>query len=745
LGSRRGNAGVGGALDGLEYEEEWTTMSNELRSLLARVEVNDPDTAKELRRHIDALQSRRQFGLNFERHTPESVALTGRPISVGDKVRFLPPRGETEVTSHATWIVTDISGSKKKRVASLIDPRTKDEASRAIEDLVFVADFRDPIYPGLSPSDEPVLRGGDKPFHSVINAENYHALEAMLFTYRGKVDCIYIDPPYNTRANDWKYNNDYVDPGDSYAHSKWLAFMERRLKLAKKLLNPRDSVLIVTIDEKEYLRLGLLLEQAFPGERIQMVSILINPKGVSRGAFRRADEYAFFVMLGDSRPARLPLAKEWSPSPKVVAGLTEADDFDDSPTVGGEPGWTSMMRRGSSARRTDRKSMFYPIYADPESARIVEVGEAIPEGQHRAPEKSGLVAILPIRRNGDEGRWQIGRAELLERIEQGRIRLGRRTSYGYVVNYLPDGEYAEALSDKYELQGRAGDGSIVAVRVGFGDDHRVAPTQWKITGHNASEYGSTLLAGFLPGRSFPFPKSLYAVEDTLRFFLVEKPDALVLDFFSGSGTTAHAVMRLNKQDNGRRRSISVTNNEINDQEASFLKRGLRPGDSEWDNAGICERVTKPRIKAAVTGLTPDGQPVKGDYKFTDEFPMSEGFEENVAFFTLTYENPAMVELDMAFERIAPLLWMRAGSQGRIIDQRTDTFDLAETYAVLFNVDASRSFLAAVEKAERLSMAYIVTDDETQYQAIAGQLPDRVESVRLYESYLRTFQINTGRA
>ncbi|WP_143180416.1 hypothetical protein [Bowdeniella nasicola] len=126
--------------------------------------------ARELRRHIEALQSRRQFGLNFERHTPESVALTGRPISVGDKVRFLPPRGDSEAESKANWIVTSISGAKGKRVASLLDPRTKDEATRTLDDLVFVADFRDPIYPGLVSTGR-IERGGDKPFHAVVNAE----------------------------------------------------------------------------------------------------------------------------------------------------------------------------------------------------------------------------------------------------------------------------------------------------------------------------------------------------------------------------------------------------------------------------------------------------------------------------------------------------------------------------------------------------------------------------------------------
>lgn len=107
-------------------------------------------------------------------------------------------------------------------------------------------------------------RGGDKPFHTVINGENFHALEALTFTHRGKVDVIYIDPPYNSGARDWKYNNDYVGEEDIYRHSKWLAMIEQRLRVAKELLNPSSSVLIATIDEKEYIRLGLLLEQVFP-------------------------------------------------------------------------------------------------------------------------------------------------------------------------------------------------------------------------------------------------------------------------------------------------------------------------------------------------------------------------------------------------------------------------------------------------------------------------------------------------
>lgn len=176
----------------------------------------------------------------------------------------------------------------------------------AVDDVVPVAEYDQPIYAGLKETGR-VERGGDKPYQVVINGENYHALETLAFAYAGKVDCIYIDPPYNTGARDWKYNNDYVDGSDVYRHSKWLAFMERRLKLAKQLLNPNDSVLIVTIDEKEYARLELLLESVFPNATgIQTVSITINKNGVARGnQFKRADEYAVFCFFGTAAPCQV--------------------------------------------------------------------------------------------------------------------------------------------------------------------------------------------------------------------------------------------------------------------------------------------------------------------------------------------------------------------------------------------------------------------------------------------------------
>lgn len=248
----------------------------------------------------------------------------------------------------------------------------------------------------------------------------------------------------------------------------------------------------------------------------------------------------------------------------------------------------------------------------------------------------------------------------------------------------------------------------------------------------------------LPGRKFPFPKSLYAVEDALRFFVANKPEAIILDFFSGSGTTAHAVMRLNKQDDGRRQCISVTNNEVAaDEQKALREKGLRPGDADWEKHGICDYITKPRVAAAITGKTPGGEPIKGDYKFTDEFPIADGFEENAEFFTLTYEAKSAVNHNLAYARIAPMLWLRAGAQGRRIDKLpSEGWAVADTYGLLTEVDQATPFISAVSQGS-LRIAYIVTDDDRRFQAIAKRLPDGIEPVRLYESYLSNFSFANG--
>ena len=192
----------------------------------------------------------------------------------------------------------------------------------------------------------------------------------------------------------------------------------------------------------------------------------------------------------------------------------------------------------------------------------------------------------------------------------------------------------------------------------------------------------------------------------------------------------------------------MTNNEVSPQEAAQLRAsGLRPGDRKWEALGICEYITKPRIKAAITGETPNGVPIKGEYRFVDGFPMSEGFAENVEFFDLTYEDPSLVSLGRRFEAIAPLLWLRAGAIGERVEHVSEegwAIPPGAVYGVLFDTATWGSFVAAAAKREDLTHAFIVTDSIVEYQQIVAKLDPTIKTTRLYADYLRSFAINTSR-
>jgi adenine-specific DNA-methyltransferase len=252
-----------------------------------------------------------------------------------------------------------------------------------------------------------------------------------------------------------------------------------------------------------------------------------------------------------------------------------------------------------------------------------------------------------------------------KRWKQGYARAGKATPdqpQKYIIQYLKGGSIRDIEEGRAIVKGKNADGSINAE---YPEAIVKTPTtQWSFKSHNAEHYGTGMLTALIPGRSFPFPKSLYAVEDALPHFCGREEGCNHPRLFCWSGTTAHAAMRLNRLDGGRRQAISITNNETRAEEhAPRRKAGLRPGDPDWEKWGICDYITKPRIQAAITGKTPEGEDIAGDYKFTNEFRWRRGLEENAEFFTLTYETPVAVSHNRAFERIAPLLWMRAGSEG----------------------------------------------------------------------------------
>jgi len=380
-----------------------------LTDLLRRVEQLNPDLAKELIGEFRSLTDRRAFGLNFERHVPETFELANRKVRRGDKVRFLPERSQpAKDIDGRIWLVRRIEGRGVERTADLVELGAAEQpaiAQRRVEDLAVVAEYGDPIYPGLVSTGK-VERGGDKPFHAVINAENYHALKALLFAYEGKVDCIYIDPPYNTRDKDWKYNNDYVDADDAYKHSKWLAMMERRLILAKRLLNPRSSVLLLTIDDNELHRLGLLVEQTFHGTKQQIVSVTISPRGRSTADdFSQTNEYILVVYVG-------------------LAGvsLPTGSGVDD------EIRWRYLRRNDvESARGTPKGGprQFYPIYVENETMRIVNIGEPLghDDSLDAIPTIAGTTPVFPIREDGTHMNWGLTGPSLGSALTRGFVRV----------------------------------------------------------------------------------------------------------------------------------------------------------------------------------------------------------------------------------------------------------------------------------------------------------------------------------
>jgi len=492
------------------------------------------------------------------------------------------------------------------------------------------------------------------------------------------------------------------------------------------LLNPSDSVLVVTIDEKEYLRLGLLLEQLFPEANIQMISSVINRKGVVRAnEFRRTNEFIFCVMFG---------------SVKIIPTRTDTEDA---------VRWASLRRTDIESKRGSPKggqSQFYPIFVNKKTGAITSIGEPIAPSVNKKTiaDKNGCLTLWPVRPDGTEMNWGLTPQSLKERLKEGYVKavFGRKDKEP-ALYYLTSGQIKDIEAGNLIVKEREPNGTSI---VEFATGRASMPTtQWDIESHSAQEHGKSIIKALIPGHDFDFPKSLYAVEDVLRFFVASKPNAIILDFFSGSGTTAHAVMRLNKQDNGKRQCICVTNNEVGaDEQKSLQDKKLRPGDEDWEKWGVCNYITKPRVEAAITGKTPEGKKVVGDYKFTDEFPMADGFKENAEFFDLTYETSIAVSHNLAFSRIAPLLWMRAGSQGKRINSIPKTgHEVVESYGLLVDLDKATDFCKEIRKSDSVRVAYIVTNDDRRFQIIIKRFPESVEPVRLYESYLKNFEITGG--
>lgn len=688
-------------------------------------QIQDETLRNRIQEEVSKMTKQKKFGLVFEEHMPESTPLYDMPIKRGCNVMRRDSKDDKSI-----YVVLKVEGD----TAVCVKPEQKDEAvTFELKDIVRVAEFGEPIYPYLKPLDSVCNAPDSDLWHTLIEADNYHALQLLEYLYAGKVDCIYIDPPYNTGAKDWKYNNDYVDGNDAYRHSKWLSFMQRRLQLAKKLLNPADSVLIVTIDEKEYLHLGCLLEEMFPEANIQMISSTISRKGAARmNSFTRVNEFIYFVMLGDY----------------VLEPLDDADYAKKGETIH----WQSFRRSSAANIRTSRPFQFYPIYVDIESRKIIKIGDAIPHEMDRfsVEQLENCVAVFPVRDDGTEMMWGITPEECRVRAAKGYIKAAKYTPnkpQQFVMQYLMSGTIKDINDGKITVTGYASDGSVEAEN---SETRNIMPkSQWSFDTHDARDYGSKILKTML-GDRFDFPKSLYAVHDCLNYFEKRKPNALIIDFFAGSGTTMHAVNLLNAEDGGHRRCIMVTNNEVSADEAKMLKdKGYQPGDAEWEKLGIAHYVTWPRTVCSIKGQDVNGNPLKGDYLGSEPpMHMADGFKANAAFFKLGFLDPTAVSLGMRISEMLPTLWLKTGAKGKCPEltgeQVPDMLILPENqFAVLINENTFADFAEKLAEHPEIQTVFLATDYEVNYQSMVKNL--NVENAyQLYRDYLDHFRVNRGR-
>ena len=676
-------------------------MSSSTRSIdILLREIPDIGLRARLRESVDSLRKQTRFGLVFEGHHPEVSRLPNVPVRRGCLVVLKAAKD-----SKVLFKVREISGTVAicvPAVAGVFEEETSERIP--VSDLVVTRRFGDPIYPSLHLVDS-IARSPNKPWHLLLQADNYHALQALLYTHEEKIDCMYLDPPYNTGARDWKYNNDYVDGSDPWKHSKWLSFMEKRLEIAKKLLKP-DGVIIITIDEHEVHHLGCLIEQLLRDFYRQMVTIIVNPKGVTQGRFSRVEEYALFCFRGEA----------------TVKGIR--DDLltpDSGLPVSRSPRWKGLLRSGTNARRVDRKNMFFPVIVDPKRQAVLGVGESLLPHTEKPDfdlKIKGHPVAWPIRTDGSEGNWGVGATTLNSLIEKGYVKLGEYDSKRktWALSYLSrkpqqqikDGILAVKNFDKVR--------NVVEVEY-TEERERQLKTVWHRTAHDAGAFGSDLLKNILgEAGKFPFPKSLYAVRDALTAVVRDKPNAIVLDFFGGSGTTLNAINLMNATDGGQRQCILVTNNEVSEEESKRLtKANHAPGDPEWEVNGICRGVTWPRNKFTIAGKRDDGTQLKGEY-LTGKWSQ---YEIDRAIQQLSFAEGN--ELDLAKRRdIARLI---SGISVSAVSEQPWHLEEDSKASILWDASKVEDWIEELKEADSVTNLYVVTADRRNFREIVAMLKE----------------------
>lgn len=444
-----------------------------------------------------------------------------------------------------------------------------------------IAEASRPIRKTLRPYPEE-SRNWDTTENLYIEGDNLDVLKLLQESYLGKVKMIYIDPPYNTGKN-YIYRNDFSVDTEEYLeesgeineegsrlvanprtyarfHSAWLTTMYSRLIVARNLLS-QDGVLVVAIDENEFATLSIIIKEIFGESSYEhsYVSVVHNPRGQQGINFSYVNEYLIFVYPSDGK--------------KYLADFPK-DEVDSR----------TLRDSGTESDRTDARTCFYPFYVA--NGKIVKIGDVPSDDFHPASANinmpDGTVEIWPMTDSGDEKKWRYARQSVEAIFEKLEAKMGRNN-----------------------------------IQIIFNKDEGTMRSVWANARYDSSEYGTKLLDKLFGGASFTFPKSLYAVYDCVKAACKDDKTALVMDFFSGSATTAHAVMQLNAEDGGKRKHIMVQLPEDLDEALSrsidtktkeSIEAAIRFLDSIGKAHTICE-IGKERVRRA-------GDKIKDDIGLT---------------------------------------------------------------------------------------------------------------------------------
>ena len=516
---------------------------------------------------------------------------------------------------------------KRKKFGIVWEDKSEKVAELCKEKLPILAEDKD----------KEIVVDKRRSFDFLVEGDNYHALSVLNYTHKGKIDVIYIDPPYNTGAKDWKYNNDYVDINDQWRHSKWLSMMSKRLQLAKSLLK-HDGVLICAIDDNEFHHLGCLLADIFNGWEMHCVTIVHNPRGIQGKNFSYTHEYAYFVF-------RKGL--------KVIGPRKLKKD---------EIYWSNLRNWGGESLRTDARNCFYPIIV--KNKKIVGYGDVPKDDFHpkkQTEEKDGLHYVWPIDVNGIERKWRYARQSV------------------------------ESVQDLLVVKDSNG-----RIEIEIGKPYGTVRTVWQDSRYDAAEYGTKLVHALVPKTHFDFPKSVFNTYDCLAPIISQKENAIVLDYFAGSGTTGHAVMILNKEDGGNRRFILCTNNEN----------------------GIAEEVCYPRILRVIKGHK--------------DYPDITGISANLKYFKTYFVEAEPTDLNKKklVDKSTEMLCLKEDCFDEV--QKCQDFRIFRNsqdkyLGIIYGDNNIESFKKEVKKTNKKFVVYVFSLDES---AREDEFEDMAELVEL---------------